>query len=45
LRWPTVSQCTAKKQGEPVTEAEQEANMRERLHFHAHAMKKLTQQS
>jgi hypothetical protein len=45
LRWPTVSQCTAKKQGEPVTEAEQEANMHERLHLHARSMVKLTQQS
>jgi len=35
----------AKKQGEPVTEAEQEANMHKRLHLHAHAMMKLTQQS
>jgi hypothetical protein len=35
----------AKKQGEPMTEAEQEANMLERLHLHARSMVKLTQQS
>jgi len=35
----------AKKQGEPVTEAEQEANTLKRLHLHTRSMMKLTQQS